>query len=337
MTVQNAMPNSYQQLTTIAQWEELMLTMGIADGVASQPSAGDLKVTLNSGARTAVAAAGYAVIRGQLWGADASVSTAIPAASGSNRIDKLVLRLDRQATTAATVVQPVVITGTPSATPASPAILSTTRYQDILLAQWQSNSDSSLTALIDARQFAGTPVYIFTATSRPTPAKPAIGVETSSNSIMIWNGSAWNYIPVVQVATTTGSQNITGTSQNAITGLSIAVAAGQSVEFRAFVPYVGKSTQDAYLTMSGPATAAFRAKITYLQNNSPIVSRSQTAIGSNTGMQNSGCGNGTEGGALIEGTATFSASGNLVVSGATSGTPLGFQTEPGGKLTVTTL
>jgi hypothetical protein len=201
MTVVNAMPNSFTQLTTIAQWEKLMLGMGIVDGVAGQPSSGDLKVTLNSGARTAIAAPGYAFIRGQIWGCDAPVATAIPAASASPRIDLLVLRLDRQATTAVTIVQPVVITGTPSATPAPPAMLSTTRYQDILLGQWQSNADASFTGLIDARKFSGSPVEIFSSTYRPTPSRLTFGFESNTGKLLAWNGSSWKYLtaPFAQV------------------------------------------------------------------------------------------------------------------------------------------
>lgn len=193
MATLDARPSAFTQLATTGDWERIVRAFGIPDGVAGSPSSSDLKVSLNSGARTAVCAAGDAVIRGQLWGCTANVSTAIPAASGNPRIDILVLRLDRQATTSATVVQPVVVTGTPAANPNPPSIKDDSRYKDIPLGQWQSNVDGSLISLQDIRQF-WTTVRLFTSGQRPTPSKKALGYESDTDSLMVFNGSAWKYI-----------------------------------------------------------------------------------------------------------------------------------------------
>jgi len=83
-----------------------------------------------------------------------SVSTPIPVASAQNRIDRLVLRLNRGASTSPTVVQPVVITGTPSGSPIEPPLVQTpTGLYDIPVCSWTSTSAGALTGLVDERQY----------------------------------------------------------------------------------------------------------------------------------------------------------------------------------------
>jgi hypothetical protein len=103
MAVYDARPSAFTQLTSTSDWEYMLTAMGGLTGVdASVGNA--LNPSLDTGGRNAVIADGVAVTKGQLWRCDASVNTAIPAASAQNRLDRLVLRLTRGATTAPTVV-----------------------------------------------------------------------------------------------------------------------------------------------------------------------------------------------------------------------------------------
>lgn len=259
MATLNARPSAFTQITTTGDWERLIGAQGIPDGVSGSPGSTDLKVSLNSGARTAVCAAGDALIKGQLWGCTTSVSTAIPAASGSPRIDKLVLRLDRQATTAATVVQPVVITGTPASNPNPPVIKNDTRFKDIPLGQWQSNADGSLISLQDIREF-WTAVRLFTSGQRPTPPKGAIGYETDTDSLMIFNGATWRYItPTFGQSTDLRTDGATLQSGGAVNTLCSVTFTGNgisNVEVVASVPAVYRN-QDNNMPACAAAFAVY--------------------------------------------------------------------------------
>lgn len=152
MAVFDARPSAFTQMTTTAEWEYLWSAAGGLDGV-DLTYGGGLAPSLDSGGRNAVMASGNAVIKGQLWRCDAAVNTAIPAASAQNRIDRLVLRLTRGAVTSPTVVQPVVITGTPSGTPTEPPLVRTTSgIYDLPISSWTSTSAGAITSLVDERQ-----------------------------------------------------------------------------------------------------------------------------------------------------------------------------------------
>jgi len=128
-----------------------MSTAGIADRI-DPINGGAFVSSFDVPGRNIVISAGQALIKGQLWRADAPVSTPIPAASAQNRIDRLVLRLNRGATTSPTVVQPVVITGTPSGTPVEPPLVQTTGgLWDLPVCSWTSASTGALSALTDER------------------------------------------------------------------------------------------------------------------------------------------------------------------------------------------
>jgi hypothetical protein len=132
------------------------------------------------------------VIKGQLWRADASVSTPIPAASAQNRLDILALQLNRGATSSPGVVQPVVITGTPSGSPTLPPLTQTTTgLFQIPICNWTSASSGSLTGLVDQRQYSGRSVIMMTSAYHPTPVSPCLGFETDTLNLYEWTGSAW--------------------------------------------------------------------------------------------------------------------------------------------------
>ncbi len=154
MVTYDARPSAFTQLTATADWESLMAAAGVRDGVDQTSS---LVPTLDTSGRNAVIAAGNCVIKGMLWRCDAPVNTAIPAASASNRIDRLVLRMNRGASTSPTVIQPVVITGTPSGSPTEPPLVQTpSGIWDIPISSWTSASNGTLTGLLDERQYTGT-------------------------------------------------------------------------------------------------------------------------------------------------------------------------------------
>jgi hypothetical protein len=154
MVTYDARPSAFVQMSTTSEWEYLHSAMGCRDGIDLSFGSG-MTPSLDTGGRNAVIADGNAAIRGQLWRCDAPVSTAIPTSSSQNRIDRLVLRLTRGATTSPTVVQPVVITGTPSGSPGKPPLTQTPAgIYDIPISYWTSTSAGGLTNLIDERQFA---------------------------------------------------------------------------------------------------------------------------------------------------------------------------------------
>jgi hypothetical protein len=153
MVTYDARPSGFTNLTLTSEWENLFSAAGIPSGIDVYTGSA-MAPSLDSAGRNAVIADGNVVIKGQLWRCDAPVSTPIPAASAQNRIDRLVLRLNRGATSSPTVVQPVIITGTPSGSPVEPPIVQTTAgIWDIPVFSWTSNSSGTLTGLVDERQF----------------------------------------------------------------------------------------------------------------------------------------------------------------------------------------
>src|SRR6266568_8835577 len=188
MTATNARPQPLLQLTTDADWETLAAGMGAGDGVILNPT-----TSLDSVGRNAVMAAGACVVKGKLWSCDAPFNTAIPAASGSNRIDRLVMRLNRTAGTATAFLQPVVITGTPSGTPVIPALTQTTTgIWDLPISHWTSASTGALTGLIDERFDTGKSMQSGLAANMPLwLVRPTLYYQTDTGILMVWTGSVW--------------------------------------------------------------------------------------------------------------------------------------------------
>jgi hypothetical protein len=158
MATFDARPSQFTQLTSTSDWEYLLSSFMPQGGAVDASIGNAMNPSLDTPGRNAVIADGVAVIKGQLWRCDAAVSTPIPAASAQNRIDRLVLRLTRGATTSATVVQPVVITGTPSGSPVEPPIVrTTTGIWDLPISSWTSTSAGAITSLVDERDFVNDP------------------------------------------------------------------------------------------------------------------------------------------------------------------------------------
>jgi hypothetical protein len=156
MVVYDARPSAYNQLSTTSDWEAIWSLMGMPEAaIDGQYALGHwMAPSLDTGGRNIVIDSGQAVVKGQLWRCDAPVSTPIPVASAQNRIDRLVLRINRGATTSATVVQPVVITGTPAGSPTIPALTRTpTGLWDYPVCYWTSTSSGAIQSLVDERRF----------------------------------------------------------------------------------------------------------------------------------------------------------------------------------------
>lgn len=193
MAIDNAFPTAASTLSTMAQWEKFFTGMsadGVIPGVLNE-----LVPSLNAGARTAVLGTGAAEIRGFHVDNPSATSTAIPAADAQNRIDRLVLRLDRTASEADDWIKPFVIEGAPSNSPQIPALSQTSGGNyDIPIARWTATSTGSLTGLVDERVFAAASPVEFRSDARPSPTLRRIGFERDTGKVMWANGTAWSTV-----------------------------------------------------------------------------------------------------------------------------------------------
>jgi hypothetical protein len=181
-------------VSTMPEWEAYWVGgLGGASGVMAG-KAGELAPTINSGARTVSTATGAGFVRGFYIANPTTTYTAsVPAASVADRVDRLVLRLDRTASVAANWLKPVIVQGTSgSATP--PALQSTDAGSyDEPLARWTTKADGSLTGLVDERRKSGGQFLVFNSTARPPGSPPRQGLETDTGKPMYADGSQWNY------------------------------------------------------------------------------------------------------------------------------------------------
>lgn len=129
---------------------------------------------------------------------------------------------------------------------------------------------------------------------------------------------------------TAGTQQVLSTTQAPLLGLSVAVASGATYRIHGIVPFTANSTQTAFVTLSGPATSFFKNTISYGLNNGAVVV--QSAIGSNSGCGSLALTNGFSYTAEFDAVITFSASGALSVSVATSAASLGYTCQAGAIL-----
>jgi hypothetical protein len=180
------------QILTITDWENVFLP---AAGSGVIPSSGSgMAVSLDTIGRNAVINPGACVVRSFWRPVTTATGTAIPAPGTQSRIDRLVMRLDRSATLAANFVVPVVITGTPAASPHEPALVQTTDgLWDLPLASWTSAASGALTALKDERYFTAH-IHSGLSTARPSLTGPGIFIETDTGAIALWTGTLWRYI-----------------------------------------------------------------------------------------------------------------------------------------------
>lgn len=183
-------------IQTVGDWENFFHP---AFGSGVVPDAGSALVpSLDAAGRHIVIQPGAAIVRAFYKPVSAATYTAIPAASSQNRIDRLVLRLNRAAADAASFVQPVVITGTPSASPQVPALTRTTAgLWDLPVAHWTSASDGSLSGLVDERVMTSSPMVVMSA-SGGTPSLDRAGIliqpDTGNLLMSPSAGAAWREV-----------------------------------------------------------------------------------------------------------------------------------------------
>lgn len=154
MVIYDARPSQYNQLSTTAEWENFLTALvGSYNNGIDASALNAMAPSLDVPGRNLVIASGNAVIKGQMWRTDASVSTPIPTASSSDRLDRMALRYNRGATTSATVIQPTVLPGTPgSGLP--PYQQTPTGLWDLPICHWTSHSNGALDTLVDERKLS---------------------------------------------------------------------------------------------------------------------------------------------------------------------------------------
>jgi hypothetical protein len=175
-------------LASASDWESFFAPF-LADGIAA-----GMTPSLDATGRNAVIAAGSAYVRAYIAKAASPNATAIPAASAKDRIDRLVLRLDRTASTKTTWVQPVVITGVPAASPVAPPLQATPDAQwDLPVARWTSAASGALAGLIDERPMLAGPVLALGANPAAPPGggTPRLAFQ-GGRLIASMSGTAWD-------------------------------------------------------------------------------------------------------------------------------------------------
>jgi hypothetical protein len=204
MATYDARPSVYTQIASTADWEKFHTAAGIWDGID-----GNSSMVPSFNGRNIEITPGTVIIKGQIWWCDAVVDTAIPAASTQDRVDVLVLRLNRTANSSAGVVAPVIIQGSPGANPVAPPIVQTsTGIWDIPVCQWITRAAGTLTNLSDKRQFSGHTVVAMNSGARPSPPHPRLGLEYDTGYLLRWDGSTWRNIgPKNQISASGGTAN----------------------------------------------------------------------------------------------------------------------------------
>lgn len=192
MAFDEAMPTpDGNQVDTMTSWEAYWVGgLGGAAGVIAGKG-GELAPSINSGARTVSAASGAALVRGFYVGNPSTYTASVPAHSVADRVDRLVLRLDRTAVTAADWLKPIIVQGT-SGSASPPALLATDAGSwDLPVARWTTKADNSLTGFVDERQSLGGSFMVFRSTQRPAVSPPRLGYETDTGRLLFANGSSW--------------------------------------------------------------------------------------------------------------------------------------------------
>ncbi len=176
---------------TLPEWEQFFSAAapsGVISGVGSE-----LLGSLNSGTRQAVTASGAGMLRGFYKPVTSPTGVNIPAPSAQDRIDRLVLRLDRTAVAAADFVKPTVLTGTSGSTTPPTIATGATGNWDLPIMRWRSASSGALDGLVDERYWLAD-LAVFKSTARPAafPSRP--GFERDTLRFLWADGATWNTV-----------------------------------------------------------------------------------------------------------------------------------------------
>ncbi|OLT12997.1 hypothetical protein BJF79_03600 [Actinomadura sp. CNU-125] len=193
MALDDAYPTGATQLETTAQWEAFVSSFA-TDGVVAGVR-GEFAPYLNFGARTAAMVTGAALIRGFRTEGASDTAVAIPAPSAQDRVDRLVLRLDRDSATAAGWVTAAVLTGTPGTSPQPPALTQTTDgIYEIPISRWTSAANGQLSGFADERVIAAAPPVEFNSWARPSPSLRRVGFDRTTGSVLWADGTSWRVL-----------------------------------------------------------------------------------------------------------------------------------------------
>ncbi|MDX3455034.1 hypothetical protein PV396_24355 [Streptomyces sp. ME02-8801-2C] len=160
------------------------------DGVYGTPADTQV-VAVGTGLNVAVRADVFASVRGHAWTSGTSTVTLSIGAnvSGSTRIDRVVLRLDRSTWT----VRAVVRAGTPgSGAPALVQDTGDTGVYEIPLALVSLLSGASTVTVTRSELYVGARIRPATSSTRnPAPALGETCLETDTGRVRMWNGTLW--------------------------------------------------------------------------------------------------------------------------------------------------
>jgi hypothetical protein len=163
------------------------------DGVYGDP-ADSAVVSPGVGLSVNILADAYGSVRGHAWHSGTTGDTlAISAnASGSTRIDWIVLRLDRSDWT----VRAAVREGTPGS--GAPTLVQDdgdTGMYEVPLAKATTPSGAATVTVTRAEQYVGTRVRPCTSGQRPmAPRRGEAAYEVDTGRLILWNGTAWNVV-----------------------------------------------------------------------------------------------------------------------------------------------
>lgn len=182
-------------IQTVAAWEAFFHP---AFGGGVIPDTGSaLAPSLDASGRNVVMQPGAAIVRAFYKPVTEATYTPVPAASSQNRVDRLVLRLNRAAADAASFIAPVVIAGTPAASPQAPALTRTpSGLWDLPIARWTSASNGSLTGLVDERVTTAGVTAMPAAGGTPALDRPGLLIQPDTGALLASTaaGAAWQTV-----------------------------------------------------------------------------------------------------------------------------------------------
>lgn len=226
------------------------------DGVDGHPGDTSLKVSVVDSTHVSVGT-GSALVQGfgcLITGSAESVTVTVNSNATQDRLDRIVLRLNRTANTLA----PFHIAGTPSATPQLPALTRTSTIYDMPLASYtRPRNSGAITGLADGRDFLGDPAPMTSTNRHSNPHRGMLGYETDTGRQVRWTGSAWEVVfdPAAAFLTDSGwlDLNLTGSGRVATVSDLKGRKVGNVVEIRGAVRRVesGAHTSPDYSIIQG--------------------------------------------------------------------------------------
>ncbi|MFF8980171.1 hypothetical protein ACF08A_25585 [Streptomyces cellulosae] len=184
-------PDNLREVTDL-QYEILSARFS-DDGIYGTP-ADEAVVTAGVGLAVNVRANVAGSVRGHGWSSGSTGDTLAVTAndSGSARIDRVVLRLDR----ATWNVRAVVKEGTAGAgAPALTQDTGATGVYEVLLAEVSILSGAGSVTVTRKETYVGTRVRPCTSTTRnPNPEPGELAYETNTNVLRVWDGAAWRAV-----------------------------------------------------------------------------------------------------------------------------------------------